>query len=343
MDYLRGIAALSVVLFHYTKYLQIDHTPLGKLFSYGYLGVDLFFIISGYVIFYTLKNKPNPIAFIVARFTRLFPTYWTGVLLTTSVIILANNIGLDDEQITLEVLLWNMSMLQSFVNITDIDGAYWTLAIELIFYFVIGIIFYSFNKEGVIYTTLIIYLLISLAYKIDRINMPIDEAVASKFFIVHKIPWFIAGVSMYIMRNSRLIGYTIFFISLIIINIFTIKISSDHSLVILLQNTLIGATYISTQFLIPIKNSILKDALTFFGNISYPLYLIHGQIGWIVLVKICTFAPVVVCIAITVLITVSLSYIIHITIETKASNYLNRTLLGLTNKLKRVPNGSSSA
>ena len=81
LDYLRGIAALAVMCLHMTEQIGAIHQYPGKIFSYGYLGVDLFFVISGFVIFFTLNSKSSPGKFIIARFSRLFPTYSFAVSL----------------------------------------------------------------------------------------------------------------------------------------------------------------------------------------------------------------------------------------------------------------------
>jgi peptidoglycan/LPS O-acetylase OafA/YrhL len=78
VDGLRAIAALSVVLFYYTTGFDqvfVHSTPLAFNFPLGYLGVQLFFIISGFVSFLTLDAARTPTGFVVSRFSRLYPTY----------------------------------------------------------------------------------------------------------------------------------------------------------------------------------------------------------------------------------------------------------------------------
>ncbi|HTD39422.1 MAG TPA: acyltransferase family protein, partial [Mucilaginibacter sp.] len=76
LDSFRFIAILSVMLFHFT-YSWTARDPYGKfflhIFHYGYLGVQFFFMISGFVISYTLENTPNLLSFYKNRFSRLFP------------------------------------------------------------------------------------------------------------------------------------------------------------------------------------------------------------------------------------------------------------------------------
>ena len=85
IDALRGVAALAVVLFHYTTRFTELFKP-GTLptisFPGGHYGVNLFFIISGFVIFMTLEKTARPLDFVVSRFSRLFPAYWAAIFLT---------------------------------------------------------------------------------------------------------------------------------------------------------------------------------------------------------------------------------------------------------------------
>lgn len=90
LDYGRFFAAISVVLFHYTfngiangKITSISHTPwLVGVTKYGYLGVEFFFMISGFVIFFSARKK-SASNFMVNRATRLYPAYWFAVLFTS--------------------------------------------------------------------------------------------------------------------------------------------------------------------------------------------------------------------------------------------------------------------
>jgi peptidoglycan/LPS O-acetylase OafA/YrhL len=136
LDALRGIAALAVVLFHYFDSYDKRHDHVTEPLFYipwGDGGVQLFFVISGFVIFMTLQRAKRPMDFVVSRFSRLYPGYWVAIIVTTLAVQ-----GLDVsyyERPTLDVVL-NFTMLQrlSFIPANDIEGAYWTLYVELWFY-----------------------------------------------------------------------------------------------------------------------------------------------------------------------------------------------------------------
>ena len=85
LDALRGFAAACVVIYHFTHryndmFQHSFHVP--HWLHYGNLGVQLFFIISGFVIFLTLNRTQKATDFIVSRLSRLYPAYWVAIALT---------------------------------------------------------------------------------------------------------------------------------------------------------------------------------------------------------------------------------------------------------------------
>src|SRR5690606_38114950 len=137
LDYARFFAALSVVLFHYFysginngKVSTVDETWFSGIASYGHFGVQFFFIISGYVIFFSLKNK-GAASFMRSRLKRLYPTYWIAIIFTAFFAYLWGQ-G-TDMSVTFKQVLVNFTMLQQFVGVQSVDGVYWTLFYEIIF------------------------------------------------------------------------------------------------------------------------------------------------------------------------------------------------------------------
>jgi peptidoglycan/LPS O-acetylase OafA/YrhL len=139
LDIFRVFAAVSVVFFHYffgaviNGSVSYSHLPtvLQAVSSYGYLGVQFFFMISGFVIAMSIKDR-GAVDFVLARFYRLFPAYWVCVLITASVILLVPT-GLF--HFNTNYFLLNLTMLQRFFDIPHLDKSYWSLTYEVIFYF----------------------------------------------------------------------------------------------------------------------------------------------------------------------------------------------------------------
>lgn len=144
LDYGRFFAAIYVVLFHYTfhginsgKITTISYSEsLASITKYGYLGVELFFMISGYVIFFSARNRTAS-QFAVARATRLYPAFWFGVIFTASFAYLW---GEGKMSVSLPQVLTNLTMMPSLLGANYVDGAYWTLLIELKFYLLVFVL-----------------------------------------------------------------------------------------------------------------------------------------------------------------------------------------------------------
>ena len=116
-DALRGIAAISVCFFHIVKYLKLEVTYFGKIFQFGYMGVDLFFIISGFVIYMSLKNTKCIKEFWISRFTRLYPTYWFSCLFTTTILFVFNDPRIIRDGIGTETILINFKYGSEFFRL----------------------------------------------------------------------------------------------------------------------------------------------------------------------------------------------------------------------------------
>lgn len=123
LDLLRFVAAVGVVFYHLTY-----HSAIGGVTRFGYLGVELFFMISGFVIVWSARDR-SPAQFVVSRFARLYPAFWL-CLAITMVVLWASAGWLP----TASQFLANLTMIAGYLNEPYIDGVYWTLQVELKFY-----------------------------------------------------------------------------------------------------------------------------------------------------------------------------------------------------------------
>ena len=137
LDLLRFIAALAVVLYHYTYHRTVAGSPdvvfpmLERATARGYLGVNLFFMISGFVILWTARARP-PAAFVISRITRLYPEFWLAVVLSACTFAFFP-LG-PGPRLTIATVLANLTMVPQFMRAPYVDGVYWTLGVELKFY-----------------------------------------------------------------------------------------------------------------------------------------------------------------------------------------------------------------
>jgi peptidoglycan/LPS O-acetylase OafA/YrhL len=276
LDVFRGIAALFVVLFHYTvRYGQIyGHLkePPVKI-SYGHYGVHLFFIISGFVIFLTLERTKNPLDFVVSRISRLYPAYWAAIVVT---FLLVSFFGLPGREVSPGHAVLNLTMLQSWFNVPSVDGVYWTLAIELKFYLIMFCLFVTNNLKRIniaasIWLGLIIIDI--LLYKFFQIRL---IGPLRTFLIFEHGSLFIAGIFFYKLKFGE---RGVMLHVLIWTGLFAIFIADgiEKTLVVLLY-------YILFYLFVYGHLSLLaRKSLIFLGTISYTLYLVHQNIGYIII------------------------------------------------------------
>jgi len=133
LDLLRFCAALGVMVYHLTFVPTFIaggalFDGLAEITRFGFLGVDLFFMISGFVILWSADNR-TALEFAVSRVARLMPSYWVSMTITC--------IGLSllaAATYSFRVLAGNTTMAAGLIGIPYIDGVYYTLLIEIKFY-----------------------------------------------------------------------------------------------------------------------------------------------------------------------------------------------------------------
>lgn len=274
IDGLRGVAAVIVMLFHY---LFMFHDQFGYnidpiiQFRYGFYGVQLFFMISGFVVYFSIINSRSIGDFILKRFIRLFPTYWL-CLVITYMFVSAYSLS-EESSPNLKDAIINLSMLQGIFNIKHIDPSYWSLQIELFFYFVIILIFLFKLHDYmgfVLVTWLALIFFYNFIFKIPGLGL---------LFNLQYGMYFIAGIGFYNItrKNVHIIfNYSIILASLILG--LAVQSNSDGFW------WCIPSIYV--VFLLSINNGLnfLNNSfILFLGKISYPLYLIHQSIGYVIL------------------------------------------------------------
>jgi len=264
LDELRGIAAFSVVIFHYfTNYDQhYNHSfTVPDFLSYGYLGVPLFFIISGFVIFMTVSKINSLPKFIISRFSRLYPVYWVAATLT---FLWTLNFGPSDRIVSTQSYFINLLMIQEYLSIPHVDRVYWTLTIELAFYFWISVLLITKQLTRINYF-LIAAVLAAIFY--DQVPVIIRQLLLLKY-----ISFFAAGICFYNINKKQ---NTIF--TNIILLLVSIHIIKYYPLVecFILFSALAYFYYCCTK---EVKTT--NKILVYLGTISYSLYLIHQNIGY---------------------------------------------------------------
>lgn len=275
LDAIRGLAALMVVLYHYsTWYMQSNgYSTIVPLFSFeiGKAGVQLFFITSGFVIFLTLDKTKSALDFIISRFSRLFPAYWVAVILTFSIVAF---FSLPGREVSFQVALFNLTMLQKWLRIPAVDGVYWTLAVELSFYLIMFCIFLLNWLKRIEFISALWLVVIFIASILKQeYNFYIHWFIELTFLLKYGY-LFIAGMMFYrymTVQSKRALG-------LILISLLAGFYIGDTPFWILCIFYLIFTLFSMSKL-----GFISVRPLTFLGAISYSLYLIHQNIGFVII------------------------------------------------------------
>lgn len=279
LDSLRAVAALAVLFYHYTEGYELivrpHATPVPK-FALGYLGVDLFFVISGFVIAWTLQRSASLSDFALGRVARLYPAYLACAALSG---IVTFGIGFNPAIIQTSDVPWNAVIgLPSLVRANNLDPSYWTLGVEVSFYVMAAAFTYSLPKLRLEIFCLA-WLTVSLA---ARALLP-EDSTFHLLLVSNYSPLFVAGAMLFsLSRNMQPDWLTCATLAAAIAMCF---IGDDHRW-IRPTNGAGRCLFIALVFaaatgrLAPLGN--FRPLVTL-GQASYSLYLIHQIVGyWII-------------------------------------------------------------
>lgn len=272
LDALRGIAAFAVVLYHYFfRYDQIyGHETLPVEWSYyGRYGVQLFFVISGFVIFWTLNRTKKPADFIVSRFSRLYPAFFCAAIITFSLIAW---FGLPGREIPAHAAAANLLMFHEYLGIPHIDGVYWTLTVELTFYFWI----FTFFLFGLLQRVDYILLGATLSTVLVAASGIELNPMLATFFLLGFAPYFLSGICFYRLAHDQ---HKIRSYLMLPLCLLAIYLTSGTGVFLIFLMVFIGFLLIIHQRL----KILAAPPLVFLGAISYSLYLVHQNIGYIII------------------------------------------------------------
>ncbi|MEO5681341.1 MAG: acyltransferase [Chitinophagaceae bacterium] len=276
LDALRGIASLMVVFFHFT--MRRPEANVG--FILGTTGVDLFFIISGFVIFMSLNKISCSTDFIINRVSRLYPTYWACVTFTFLILVI-DSVYSTGAAATIPwwPYLANMTMFQYYLRVPDLDGPYWTMITEMLFY--IGILFLfhfkwlkHLNKIG-----LVVCIATALSVHFGYL-IPVVKAIP----LLQFIPLFFAGTifyKIYTIKASHLTDYLILAVCFIC-QVLLFYVAGRSKWFINQVQYIMMLTVFFSIFILFVNRKlsfIINKVTLFLGKISFALYLIHQNIS----------------------------------------------------------------
>jgi peptidoglycan/LPS O-acetylase OafA/YrhL len=346
LDLLRLFAALSVVAFHYCfrgaaaddmTWLWLPAAvPVAK---YGFLGVELFFVISGFVIAYSAEGR-NLREFVVARAARIYPGFLV-VMTATFLVVLA--FGAPRYQTSLVQWLANLAIVAPALKQPFMDGVYWSIVYELVFYAWVAATIATGWFPRRLPLIVVAWLAISLANEFG-----LESNAVRRMFITDGSGFFAAGLMLYALFSGRRDAIT--WLLLAVATVIAIlqgngdadwtrnHFGIDLSVIVVAALSVAAVGLVGAALLVrrlPIPASVLLAA----GGVTYPLYLLHQTIGFIAFNRLQGLAPPVILVIATVSVMIALSYAIYRYVERPGQKLMR---LWLSRLLRLEPRPAST-
>ena len=307
LDLLRLAAVLGVLLYHFGFWGPAAHgvpqvalpwlTPIAK---YGYLGVPAFFVISGFVIAYSAEGR-TATGFAIARFSRIYPTFVFCMTLTCLAIAF---LGVPHFDTSVKQWLANLFIAAPALGEPYMDTSYWSLVIEVMFYAWVALLIAAGLFPRGINLIILIWLGITLANELT-----VDAPLVEKLFMTDDSGFFAVGLLIYQFYRGRrdAVLYGLFALS-----IGAAVFQSIHKAVKLAPHTggvfddwivaaiclvSIAVIFMATRIRhVPLPPALVLAA----GGLTYPLYLLHMQFGYVLFARQAPANPVLMVAAIVV-------------------------------------------
>ncbi|WP_210485718.1 acyltransferase family protein [Microvirga antarctica] len=301
LDGLRGVAILMVLLFHaFARWPEL--VPFGDafkdvaLFRVGYIGVNLFFIISGFVILMTLEKCASFRIFITRRWMRLFPAMLicSAIIFITAPLFPERPLGLP----VLRDLLPGLSFVEPMIwervlggHQGVLEGAFWSLYVEMKFYVVFGLLYFALGRSAAIAAIAGLFVLTLLLAFIGTL-MPSALGLvgpAGKVLLLlgsEYYGWFAAGALFYLYTVEKRSFWLWTGMAIALIAAAAMA-GPSAKIAAVLVTMLFAAPLVSRAA----QTILSQRALLFLGFVSYPLYLLHENLMIAGMVKLGRVVP----------------------------------------------------
>lgn len=289
IDGLRGVAAMMVVVFHLHENLrpavQAWFPPLlSTLCLNGNLGVDIFFVLSGFVIAHSVSNGERSLRYLgrfgLRRSIRLDPPLWMTILVEIVLIRISLRLfpGLGTPLPEWSQIMANVTYTQHFLGIGDIVPVFWSLTYEVQFYIVLVgalVLLHRVPRSLSITPTLfIVVFCYSLGIWLGAFPSPVRGLFIDRWF------QFALGIAAWALF-MRHIGKAQF-AALCVVTLCAILAMSPVAYrarsteVALLSAVLLALVSLTGRLETMLSGTVIQ----FLGRVSYSLYLIHLSVGW---------------------------------------------------------------
>ena len=285
LDAFRGIAAIWVVLFHlilrFPAFMQgrpltMQDTTFGIPSGFfSAMPVLWFFLISGFVITWTIDRSRTPMDFVVSRVSRIYPAYWTAIAVTLAIAAVWPLPGLAP---TPGQVLVNLTMLQAYAGVPDVAGVFWSLAIELLFYIYALALFASGQWRRVHWVAAAWAVVALAAAMADQLGRPVPWRVTQVLLLAYA-PFLAAGMMLYRLWRGQTPLWCV--ATLVVCALATL--AGQGPLVTLVAAAAAGLMFWATKGGL---RWLAWGPLLWLGAISYSLYLSHEHAGYVAILTL---------------------------------------------------------
>ncbi len=354
---LRGLAALAVMLSHLGGVLILMSPTVGWIISapqlslgtpfilhltrlswlnFGPLGVAVFFLISGFVIPFSLE-KNSWGGFLVARIFRIFPTYWVALLLEFLAVFVQSKFYGRPMAFPPRIYFYNAALADTILGNGYVDLVNWTLAIEVKFYILIAAI-WPLVRLGSVFPFIcwsLFAIIVATAQQHGMIHLTdqfADEPMCIGFMLI--------GTVFYFRMTARISLIRSVFAVLTLLALFTIcwrvgPIQNQFPIVTanyFYALVIFASAYGLRRYFRPLR------MLDFLADISFPFYLIHSIIGYSLITFMVgrrgmTYTE---ALPIAVGIVLCLAWVIHVAVENPTQNLGKRLANVIASGRRRV-------
>jgi len=353
---LRGLAAVAVLISHYFGVFWYNRQGASQLanaivptveqvptpayvtwfvffpVAWAPLGVALFFLISGFVIPFSI-TRASSAAFLVGRFFRIYPLYIAGFSVTVLALMLSGNASGFAFPYTFEqVITHYIPGVHALMGSVGIDGIIWTLEIEIAFYLVCAA-FAPLIRSGNVLFFLIPAVLFSFVYFFHGYSWSSNLKLLAHIS-EYMIFMFIGVAFNYLFRGILKFKTFLVIVTGIFITFYFGMKTNDEPQAAITGYTV--ALVIFTLSALTSKHWKQSRILSFLADISYPLYVVHGVMGYAILAHLTSagVSPFISIMAATIT-SVTVAWILHITIESPSHN-VGKKMMSLISVKKTV-------
>lgn len=288
LDILRLFAALCVLLYHYAfrgaaadDLTRVSIPALAPIAKYGFLGVDLFFVISGFVIAWSADGRTWR-QFSLARFARIYPAF---VACMTATFVLTLLFGGSRCRTSLSQWAANLLVFSPAVGVPFMDGAYWSIVYEIVFYGWVALFIATGAFPRHARLLLIAWMGLSVLNEVV-----LGSYALRKVFLTDHSGFFSAGAILYLLHKDgrKVLTWMLFALAAVVavcqllIGVQWLRdhysVAVDNSVLVLGALGAIGLTAAATA----LRDLKLRPGIVAaVGGLTYPLYLLHQNLGYI--------------------------------------------------------------